>query len=97
MTLKEFLELLTISSPIEVRSAYNGKLLCKSYPTGKKAALLDRKVVGCHPDIRIRDNGWAQAYMFIYVDGMEELKQTMNSMMHTNTDEKDEWLCSLKT
>lgn len=77
MILKDFLELLiTGSTKIEIRSAYNGKLLCKKYPDERKADMLCREVVMCETKINC-NNSIAWPVLVIYLHGDVELEEEM--------------------
>ncbi|MBR0320019.1 MAG: hypothetical protein IIX10_03075 [Clostridia bacterium] len=76
MRLIDFSKLCTGSFPIEVRSAYNGKLLTKKYNHEKHVFLGEREVVACWPDIRAHD-GFAQAVLCVYLYGDVELRKEL--------------------
>ena len=77
MILKDFLELLINgSTKIEMRSAFNGKLLCKKYPNEHKADMLNREVVMCETKIDCK-NGIAWPVLVIYLHGDVELEEEM--------------------
>lgn len=73
MTLQDFLGLLSIThAPVEVRSAYNDKLLCRNVWSGKHEDIMAREVRAFRPEIKVNKD-FAQATVFCYVDGMPEL------------------------
>jgi hypothetical protein len=73
MTLKDFLKLLSIThAPVEVRSAYNDKLLCRNVWRNKNEDIMEREVRAIRPEIKA-DKEQAHAIIFCYVDGMPEL------------------------
>lgn len=77
MTLRDFLQLLSITHvPVEVRSAYNDKLLCRNVWRGNHEDIMEREVRAIRPEIRA-DNERAHAIIFCYVDGMPELNAEM--------------------
>lgn len=52
MTVKEF-STLAHSTVIEVRSGYNGKILCKNYNPRKHKDISDRKIISVWSEIRV--------------------------------------------
>lgn len=73
ITLRDFLTLLDIShAPVEVRSGFNGKLLCRNARRGNHEDILEREVRAIRPEIRANEVN-ANAIIFCYVDGMPEL------------------------
>lgn len=77
ITLRDFLTLLDIShAPVEVRSAFNGKLLCRNARRGNHEDILEREVLAIRPEIRANEET-ANAIIFCYVDGMPELMATL--------------------
>lgn len=76
MRLIEFAKLCNIGCCIEVRSGYNGKLLCTRFREDKHGHIAEREVISCWPDIRAKD-GFARAVMCVYVHGLEELEMEM--------------------
>lgn len=76
MKLSDFSEICNGSFSIEVRSAYNGKVLAKRFAKKKHPQLCDREVVACWPEIRAR-NGFAQAVLCVYLHGNVELEEEL--------------------
>ena len=77
MTLEDFLEMyLSASSKLEIRSAYNDKLLCKKRPDQKKADLLKREVVMFQTEIDC-NNHIAWPVLVVYLHGDVELEEEM--------------------
>ena len=77
MILKDFLDLYSAgSSKMEIRSAYNDKLLCKKYPDQKRAALLERDVVMFQTEIDCSNN-LAWPVLVVYLHGDVELEEDM--------------------
>lgn len=73
MTLRDFLKLLSITHvPVEVRSGYNDKLLCRNIWRGNHEDIMEREVRAIRPEIRA-DHERANAIIFCYVDGAPEL------------------------
>ncbi len=93
MTLRDFLGLLSIThARVEVRSAYNDKLLCRNVWNGNHEDVMDREVRAIRPEIRA-DKDFAHTIMFCYVDGMPELiaemakkRENMKEGGHVQTD-----------
>lgn len=76
MKLSDFSEVCNGSFSIEVKSAYNGKVLARRFDKEKHPELCDREVVSCWPDIRAR-NGFAQAVLCVYLHGDVELEEEL--------------------
>lgn len=77
ITLRDFLTLLDIShAPVEVRSAFNGELLCRNARRGNHEDILEREVCAIRPEIRSSKES-AHVMIFCYVDGMPELMATL--------------------
>jgi hypothetical protein len=74
--LSDFSKVCNGSFSIEVRSAYNGKVLARHFTKEKHPQLCDREVVSCWPDIRAR-NGFAQAVLSVYLHGDVELEKEL--------------------
>lgn len=77
MTVKELSEL--AHAPIEVRSGYNGKLLCKRYSSKKHQDVSDREVTAIWTEIRTNCSGgyssFATPVICVYVCGDKEYEQ----------------------
>lgn len=75
MILRDFLKLLSIgNSTVEVRSAYNDKLLCRNVWKGNHENIMMREVVAFRPEIRSTKDR-AYPIIFCYVDGSPELNE----------------------
>ena len=78
MTVKEFSEL--THTPIEVKSGFNGKLLCKRYNAKKHQDISEREVVSIWAEIRANNSGGYSSYasptICVYVYGGNEYEQT---------------------
>jgi hypothetical protein len=74
MTVKE-LSLYT-RSPLEIRSGFNGKLLCKQYDDKKHTEIDDREVTAIWSEIRVINGGnydsFARTVICAYVFGDKE-------------------------
>lgn len=77
MTVKDFSEIARV--PIEVKSGYNGKLLCKSYNGKKHSAISEREVIAVWPEIRATNSGgydsYARPIICVFVHGSNEAEQ----------------------
>ena len=78
MTVKEFSEL--THTPIEVKSGFNGKLLCKRYDAKKHQEISDREVTSIWAEIRASNSGGYSSYaspaICVYVHGGKECEQS---------------------
>lgn len=77
MTVKELYDL--AETPIEVKSGYNGKVLCKAYNEEKNPRISDRKILSIWAEIRANNPGGyssiAKPVICVYVYGDEEYAQ----------------------
>ena len=77
MTVKEFSEV--AHSQIEVRSGYNGKLLCKAYNAKNHNSISDREITAVWTEIRANNSGgyssYAKPVICVYVHGDKEFAQ----------------------
>lgn len=76
MTLAEFASLCT--TPVCVKSAFNGKTLCYKFEPKKHATLGEREVLSAWADIQTSPHwrGHAQSVIMVYVDGKPEYDKT---------------------
>ena len=75
MNLGEFYDTLARSSAVEVQSAYNGKLLCKSYRPEKHSHLSNRQIIRVWAEMRVSKGvfgNYAKPIICVFVDGHEE-------------------------
>ena len=74
MTVKEFA--VFARSPVEVRSGYNGKVLCKAYNNKKHSTISGREVTAVWTEIRADNSGgyhsYARPVICVYVFGDKE-------------------------
>jgi len=74
MTVKEFSEI--VQGPIEVKSGYNGKLLCRVYNDKKHSAISEREVTTVWPEIRATNgfgyDSYARPVICVFVHGSKE-------------------------
>lgn len=80
MTLKELYSLCNRRNIICVKSAYNGKILCKQFIPIKHAKIAGREVSSIWPEVRMLGGAsgghtMAQAILCCYVDGREEYEK----------------------
>lgn len=79
MTVKEFSEI--ARSPIEVKSGYNGKLLCKAYNSKKHSIISGREVTAVWSEIRASNgsgyDNYAKPVICVYVFGDLECKEAV--------------------
>lgn len=77
MTLAEFASL--CSTPICVKSGFNGKILCFKFNPKKHTTLGEREVLSAWADIQVSPHwqGHAQSVIMVYVDGKPECDKTM--------------------
>lgn len=65
--------------PLEVKSGYNGKILCKAFNKDKNAAVGDRLVLSMWPEIKIPNGqtfaNYARPVICVYVAGEIEYLQ----------------------
>lgn len=77
MTIKEFAEI--ARAPVEVKSGYNGKLLCKAYNDKKHSTISEREVIAVWPEIRATSSGgydsYARPVICVFVHGDKEAAQ----------------------
>lgn len=70
MTVLEFFKLSNFNIKIQVRSGYNGKILCKNFNPKKHTAIAERIVSGFEPGIQVSsDKSFAYAYIDVWVAG----------------------------
>lgn len=76
MTLAEFASLCT--TPVCVKSAFNGKTLCYKFESKKHATLGEREVLSAWADIQTNSHcrNYAQSVIMVYVDGKPEYDKT---------------------
>jgi len=78
MTVKELYEY--TKSPMEIKSGYNGKLLCKRYVAKKHTDISDRQVSSVWTEIRVSNSGgyssMAIPIVCVYVTGEKEYIDT---------------------
>lgn len=77
MTLAEFASLCT--TPVCVKSGFNGKTLCFKFNPKKHTTLGEREVLSVWADIQVSSHwqGHAQSVIMVYVDGKPECEKTM--------------------
>jgi len=65
--------------PLEVKSSYNGKILCKAFNKDKNAAIGERLVVSMWPEIKIPSGqifaNYARPVICVYASGEIECRQ----------------------
>jgi hypothetical protein len=65
--------------PIEVKSGYNGKILCRGYNGKKHVSVADREVTSIWTEIRVTNGGgfssFARPIICVYVSGEKEAAQ----------------------
>lgn len=78
MTLLELSKLLDYGNGhIEVKSGYNGKLLCKRFNEKKHESIANREVVAIWPEIKVDQKRYCSPIICCFVDGHEELEHEM--------------------
>lgn len=75
MTLAEFASLCT--TPVCVKSGFNGKILCFKFNPEKHTTLGEREVLSAWADIQVSSHwqGHAQSVIMVYVDGKPEREE----------------------
>ena len=62
---------------IEVKSGYNGKVLCKRFNEKKHESIADRQVLSFWPEIRIENGDYCYPIICCFVEGLKELEQEL--------------------
>lgn len=65
-------------SPIEVRSGYNGKVLCRNFDPQKHMEIAKRELLSMWADTKKSNNdssGWIYTVLCCYVDGRPECEK----------------------
>lgn len=79
MTLEELYDAnIDFYSPIEVRSAYNGKVLCRKFDPQKHMEIAKRELLSMWADTKKSNNdpgGWIYTVLCCYVDGRPECER----------------------
>ena len=78
MTLKELYDAnINFYSPIEVRSGYNGKILCQKFDPQKHKEIAKRELISMWADTKKsnNDSGWIYTVLCCYVDGNPECEK----------------------
>ena len=79
MTVNEFSRLAYCSEPIQVESAYNGKVLCKRFNANNHIGIGNREIVGFRSSIRITKEGtYACPITIVSVKGDIEYEREHN-------------------
>lgn len=76
MNVKEFSEL--TRTPIEVKSGFNGKVLCKRYDAKKHIEISDREIISIWAEIKVLNPAcpsYAHSVICVYVHGGKEYDQ----------------------
>lgn len=78
MIVKELSEM--VQSTLEVKSAYNGKVLCKSFNPKKHLEIAERTVLNIWAEIRVTNGSgygsFARPVICAFVDGHKEYLET---------------------
>lgn len=78
MKLNEFYETLNFHSLLEVRSAFNGKILCRKFDPQKHMEIGERELVSMWADTRKHSNNpgeWVYPVLCCYVNGRPEYEK----------------------
>lgn len=78
MRLNELYEAISFHSLLEVRSAFNGKILCKKFDPQKHVEIGERELVSMWADTRKHSNNpseWIYPVLCCYVDGGPEYEK----------------------
>ena len=62
---------------IEVKSGYNGKVLCKRFNEKKHESIADRQVLSFWPEIRVENGNYCYPIICCFVEGLKELEQEL--------------------
>lgn len=75
MTLAEFASLCT--TPVCVKSGFNGKILCFKFNPKKHTTLGEREVLSAWADIQVSSHwqGHAQSVIMVYINGKPEREE----------------------
>ena len=60
---------------IQVKSGYNGKILCKKFDKKKHIEISEREVVTIEPEISVSDGKFAHAFITLWVNGEPEYQK----------------------
>ena len=75
ITVKDIFELCEGNCPLQVVSAYNGKLLCHAYKPEKHTHISNRIVYDIRPAIKVQGYMYAFAFLEVSVRGREEYEE----------------------
>ena len=69
---------------IEVKSGYNGKVLCKRFNEKKHESIADRQVLSFWPEIRVENGNYCFPIICCFVEGQKELEQELAKRRQIN-------------
>lgn len=69
---------------IEVKSGYNGKVLCKRFNDKKHEHIANRKVLSFWPEIKAEGGNYCYPIICCFVEGLKELEQELERRGQAN-------------